>query len=148
MNNINMLYAIWIVRKFTLFIVIIYEIYILIGKEYIARYATACAVLEYQVSGRTCRLIWSGHHTVTPRPVQCLHIFAYCALNDVLRVHIMIGLIAMRMMWGGGNKAKPNWSGLPPRATIMVKIIRITTMLLQNTTSGGLGAFKFGLALL
>jgi hypothetical protein len=33
MNNINMLYAIWIVRKFTLFIVIIFEIYILIGKD-------------------------------------------------------------------------------------------------------------------
>jgi hypothetical protein len=33
MNNINMLYAIWIDRKFTLFIVIIFEIYILIGKE-------------------------------------------------------------------------------------------------------------------
>jgi hypothetical protein len=31
MNNINMLYAIWIVRKFMLFIVIIFEIYILIG---------------------------------------------------------------------------------------------------------------------
>ncbi len=33
MNNINMLYAIWIVGKFTLFIVMIFEIYILIGKD-------------------------------------------------------------------------------------------------------------------
>ncbi len=35
--NINMLYAIWIVRKFTLFIVIIFEIYILIGNEYFVK---------------------------------------------------------------------------------------------------------------
>ncbi len=33
MNNINMLYAIWIIRKFMLFIVIIFEIYILIGNK-------------------------------------------------------------------------------------------------------------------
>ncbi len=39
MNNINMLYAIWIVRKFTLFIVIIFEIYILIGKLHIQYYS-------------------------------------------------------------------------------------------------------------
>ncbi len=32
MTNINLLYAIWYVRKFTLFIVMIFEIYILIGK--------------------------------------------------------------------------------------------------------------------
>ncbi len=30
MNNVNMLYAVWSVRKFTLFIVIIFEIYIFI----------------------------------------------------------------------------------------------------------------------
>ncbi len=41
MNNINMLYAIWIVRNFTLFIVIIFKIYILIGN-------TVCQALTKQ----------------------------------------------------------------------------------------------------
>ncbi len=35
MTIINLLYAIWFVHKFTLFIVIIFEIYILIGNEII-----------------------------------------------------------------------------------------------------------------
>jgi hypothetical protein len=41
MTNINLLYAIWFVYKFTLFIVIIFDIYILIGKHMLISFPKA-----------------------------------------------------------------------------------------------------------
>jgi hypothetical protein len=47
-NNINMLYAIWIVRKFTLFIVIIFEICILIGN--LTNCSKGSTIFVYKIS--------------------------------------------------------------------------------------------------